>query len=375
MTGWWTVYPAYPRVVVGPDRGPGIDLPPRRSTSAPAVNWAGALGCAGGPRRLTSQGMVRFGQSPRDPGEPPGWPGWPGIHTLTLRDFAQEHAQQRPLRLDSHLLILVTVGHGAHEVDFRTYPCRPGSLIWAQPGQVVRHGGQSGLDAIMVCWAPEEMVGLGGPVAPPLGAGYWQLAGEDEDAVINEVSQLVVDCQRHRGDTLATDLLRHQLAVLLLRLALLSGAPAPPSRPTPPGATRTGITTSGPSPTSPTPGGPAVRDAAGTFRRLRYEVERSYGQTRRVEDYAGRLACSVRTLTRACLVATGRSAKQVIDDRVALEARRLLATTDLSVAEVGRRLGFPEPTNFGRFFQREVGHSPGAFRAGLVGQALGDDRA
>jgi AraC-like DNA-binding protein len=71
----------------------------------------------------------------------------------------------------------------------------------------------------------------------------------------------------------------------------------------------------------------------------------------------------VRTLTRASLAVTGRTAKQVVDDRVALEARRLLACTTLSVAEVGRRLGFPEPTNFGRFFHRELGLSPGAFRA------------
>jgi AraC-like DNA-binding protein len=70
----------------------------------------------------------------------------------------------------------------------------------------------------------------------------------------------------------------------------------------------------------------------------------------------------VRTLTRACLAVTGRTAKQVVDDRVALEARRLLACTALSVAEVGRHLGFPEPTNFGRFFHREVGMSPGQFR-------------
>ena len=79
-----------------------------------------------------------------------------------------------------------------------------------------------------------------------------------------------------------------------------------------------------------------------------------------------RLGCSVRTLTRACLAVTGRTAKQVVDDRVALEAQRLLACTNLSVAEIGRRLGFGEPTNFGRFFHREVGLSPGAFRAGTA---------
>jgi AraC-like DNA-binding protein len=110
---------------------------------------------------------------------------------------------------------------------------------------------------------------------------------------------------------------------------------------------------------------------AGIFGRLIREVEQGFARTRRVEEYAARLGCSVRTLTRACLAATGRSAKQVIDDRVALEARRLLACTQLPVAEVGQRLGFTEPTNFGRFFQREVGCSPGAFRAELLVEPTG----
>nr|WP_296377757.1 MULTISPECIES: helix-turn-helix domain-containing protein [unclassified Pseudonocardia] len=45
-----------------------------------------------------------------------------------------------------------------------------------------------------------------------------------------------------------------------------------------------------------------------------------------------------------------------------MEAKRLLAHTDLPVAAVGRRLGFTEPTNFGKFFARLTGQTPGAFR-------------
>jgi AraC-like DNA-binding protein len=161
----------------------------------------------------------------------------------------------------------------------------------------------------------------------------WQLEGEDEDAVISEFAQLSVDCERHRAGPLAAELLRHQLTVLLLRIALLTR-------------------------------GPAVLGAeARTFARFRRRLESGHPRSRRVEDYADEMGCSVRTLTRASLAVTGRTAKQVVDDRVALEARRLLACTPLSVAEVGRHLGFPEPTNFGRFFHREVGSSPGQFRA------------
>jgi AraC-like DNA-binding protein len=263
-------------------------------------------------------------------------PGWAGVGTTTLRDLTSVTPTDTGLLLDHHSLFLVTVGRGSHEIDFRTYQCRPGTLLWSRPGQVVRYLNQPDLDAVIVCWDPQlslRATGNGADV-DPTGPTRWQLAGEDEDAVISEVSQLVVDCVRHRSSELAADLLRQQLAVLLLRISLL-------------------------------PSGDGQVTGSETYQRMRQEVEWSYGQTRRVEDYAERLNCSVRTLTRACLAATGRSAKQIIDDRVALQAMRLLAASDVSVAEIGRHLGFSEPTNFGRFFQREVGCSPGAFRSRL----------
>ncbi|HYN94743.1 MAG TPA: AraC family transcriptional regulator [Pilimelia sp.] len=258
------------------------------------------------------------------------------LYTTTLRELPA--AGPRTSCLDHDQLILVTAGHGTLAVDFVARRCRPGTLLWVRPGQVVGYGQQPGLDAILIGWAAEllaTVVARAPALADPLGPSHWQLAGEDEDAIITEVSQLVVDCRRRPAGDLAGELLRHQLAVLLLRVALL------------------------------TPDAGAVSTGGSTFVRFRQEVERAYRSTRRVEDYATRLGCSVRTLTRSSLAATGRSAKQVVDDRAALEARRLLACTDLPVAEVGQRLGFPEPTNFGRFFHREVGCSPGAFRSRL----------
>jgi AraC-like DNA-binding protein len=295
--------------------------------------------------------MVVFGQNlgAAGPGLIPA--DGPGVRTTTLRDVP-EGLPARPHRLDHHVVLLVTAGHGGQTVDFVAHPCRPGTLVWARPGQVVRYGRQPGLDATLVAWRPDLLAALevdAPAVTDPFGPTHWQLTGEDEDAIINEVSQLVVDCDRYGGGRLPAELLRHQLAVLMLRIAAL-----PARRPDgPPGDPQHRADRS------------AARGTAAdtTFLRLRRAVERSYVETRRVEDYAARLGCSVRTLTRASLAATGRSAKQIIDDRAALEARRLLACTELQIAEIGQRLGFPEATNFGRFFHREVGCSPGAFRA------------
>ncbi|MFB9239923.1 helix-turn-helix transcriptional regulator [Plantactinospora siamensis] len=262
-----------------------------------------------------------------------------GITTTTLGDLQADTRWHGPVLLPRHVLLLVTAGHGSQEVDFRRLPCRPGTALRGRPGQLVRGIGAAGFDGVALCWDDRAGAGVTAALAAlddRADSGHWQLTGEDEDAVISEVSQLEVDCRRHAAAGLAPELLRQQLTVLLLRLAVLAEQQAPDDGP-----------------------------GAVTYRRLRRELELSYDRTRRAEDYADRLGCSVRTLTRACLAATGRSAKQVIDARVALEARRLLAATDEPVADIGRRLGFPEPTNFGRFFHREAGSSPGAFRAAL----------
>jgi len=238
-------------------------------------------------------------------------------------------------RTEQHLLILVSSGQGRYEVDFTSYPTRPGTLLWARPGQAVRLGTTAGLDGFVVSWPAGHLPELPGiPWSPedPFGPVCWQLAGEDEDAVLDEVTQLGVDCARE----LSPDLLRHQLAVLILRLAQV-----------PPVGSVPGLD------------GPEAQ----TYLRFRQEVESGYDECRRVEVYAERLGCSVRTLTRACLAATGRTAKQVIVDRVVLEAQRMLAGTALPVATIAQQLGFDEPTHFGRLFHRVTGLPPGTFRA------------
>lgn len=243
-------------------------------------------------------------------------------------------AHPGPQRTGDHVVILASTGQGTHTLDFVTHPCRPGTLLWGRPGQVHQFGGQAGFDATVLAFPPSMLPPL--PVrltADPAAPACWQPAGEDEEAIVAEIAQIAVDRARSDGGELSRTLLTHQVAVLVMRIVAL----APPPR-----------------------GGAA----ADLIDRLRAEIERDVTH-RRVEDYAGTLGCSVRTLTRAALAVTGRSAKQLIDERIALEAKRLLATSGLPVADVGRRLGFEEPTNFGRFFARETGQAPGAFRASL----------
>jgi AraC-like DNA-binding protein len=289
--------------------------------------------------------MVGFGQpsiadvSFRNPRHPVV-----GIHTLRLKDLYRRTAEPEHNarhRVPVHLLALVTAGRASFTVDFETYPCRPGGLLWVRPGQFVGFP-PPGVDATLVLFEPQfpyEAVG-----APAIGAGptrsilgtYWQPTGEDSDAIVDVVSQLEIDYTRIvAGEAIPMEVLRHQLAALLLRLSRLEPEGGP---------------------------GQAAADSE-ILLRFRDLIDQRFAKSRQVEEYAQALGCSVRTLTRASLAATGRTAKQLVDERVALEAKRLLAESELPVAEIGARLGFTEPTNFGRFFARTAGSSPGAFRA------------
>jgi AraC-like DNA-binding protein len=99
------------------------------------------------------------------------------------------------------------------------------------------------------------------------------------------------------------------------------------------------------------------------FRRFRVAVEREYPRWHSVAQYARHLGCSEKSLSRATLEAADVNAKAFLVNRIVLEAKRLLAHTTLPVAAIGDRLGFAEATNFVKFFRRETGAPPGAFRA------------
>ncbi|MGX9230054.1 helix-turn-helix domain-containing protein [Streptomyces albus] len=109
---------------------------------------------------------------------------------------------------------------------------------------------------------------------------------------------------------------------------------------------------------APPPARPTVR-----FARFRAAVERDLSRTHRVADYAAALGYSTRTLTRATRAATGTTAKNYLDTRILLEAKRLLVHTDAGSADIARRLGFGDPGDFGKFFRRLDGRTPLAFRA------------
>ncbi len=91
-------------------------------------------------------------------------------------------------------------------------------------------------------------------------------------------------------------------------------------------------------------------------------LERNYVQTKGVNDYAQILSISEKRLGQATTKVLGKSPKEIIHDRIVLEAKRLLAHTHLSIKEIGQSLGFDDSAYFVRYFKKNTNATPVEFR-------------
>ena len=276
-----------------------------------------------------------------------------GSHPLDLEIFSVSELRQRvgaeflrsTHRYRFHMLLCVTRGECTHMVDFRLIACKAGSLLAFQPAQAHRFGFEQEWDGWVVLFRPEFLL-ASQPTAPvtdlKLAAGlarmpeHLRLPEYERQVVIGTIVQMRKDCRIEAPPGQVHALLRHQLYALLLRLAVLHGRER----------AQEGITSVG-------------LQRFSNFQRL---VEKRFWKWHRVAEYADLLGCSEKSLTRAAMEVAGVKAKTFITLRINLEAKRLLAHTAASIALIGERLGFPEPTNFVKFFKHEVGCTPGEFR-------------
>lgn len=97
------------------------------------------------------------------------------------------------------------------------------------------------------------------------------------------------------------------------------------------------------------------------FRQL---VDQRAARAHGVGEYATVLGASTAHLTRLCKRHLGCTAKEVIESRLEVLARRALLFSERSAAQVAAHLGFRDPSYFTRFFRRRTGVTPARFRRG-----------
>jgi AraC family transcriptional activator of pobA len=95
---------------------------------------------------------------------------------------------------------------------------------------------------------------------------------------------------------------------------------------------------------------------------LRRLIEVHFRTERHIGFYSGKLVMTPDRLNDHVKRATGVTAGHLLRQRILTEAKRSLVFTTLTVAEIAYDLAFADPSHFGRFFKKQTGTTPQAFR-------------
>ena len=252
---------------------------------------------------------------------------------------------KHPTRLEFYQLVLVTQGQFGHMLDFNLLTAPQGTLLVMRSGQVQRFAPDQAWGGWVALFPPEALPPTDqlSALAPALSVhdlpAQLPLEPASLEAARQTFEQMHQDTTQRgalAGHTLHLNaLVRTQLHSLLLRLHLVAAQQS----------TERGDTTQ-----------------ARQFKRFRDATEKHLHEWHQISTYANALGMSEKTLTRATQAMTALSAKAYLSQRIALEAKRVLAHTPRPIAQVADQVGITEPSNIIKFFQSEVGCAPSAFR-------------
>jgi AraC family transcriptional regulator, transcriptional activator of pobA len=106
--------------------------------------------------------------------------------------------------------------------------------------------------------------------------------------------------------------------------------------------------------------------AVAHVQRLRALVDERFREQPALGEFAAEIGITTTQLNRVCRSVLGHPALAVLHARICLEAQRELAYTTLSIKHIAYKLGFGDAGYFTRFFERETGSTPSAWRAAAL---------
>jgi AraC-like DNA-binding protein len=269
-----------------------------------------------------------------------------GVDVFSLAELRRRapHTLRSPQRVQFHLLLLVHQGHSPHMIDFQDIALKPHDVFFIRPGQVQQWRLHDSLQGWLLLIKPEALVpsiARAGRDLPLIGLDdwpcHWALPPQAARHTRRHLLGLARDIAAYRQREADAAAIGHGLLSLLLWLAGEQPAYGPEHS-------------------------LAEANLCRQFLRL---VDTHIGQLTSARALAARLGCSESTLNRATLAQRGKTAKQLLDERVLLETKRLLVHGHLTVAGIAEALGFAEPTHLVRFFRRLEGVTPAAYAARL----------
>lgn len=241
---------------------------------------------------------------------------------------------------DFYHLVLFTKGSGSHTIDFTTFPVQPYQIYFMLPGQVHSWMFNPDVDGYVVHFSATFFRAF------LLNHDYLDrfpfFSGNSKDQVVHlpvAARKAITDI----FDSLLENISNHDMVrVLLLQLFLQTEK----------------ISVRGTQQKVPQQKQLVLRN----FQQL---INKHYRNIKLPKEYAELLYITPNHLNALCQDLLGKTAGELIRERVLLEAKRMLTNAEMTITQIAYDLNFQDNSYFNRFFKKYAGVTPDEFRKQL----------
>ncbi|MGY4539517.1 AraC family transcriptional activator of pobA [Mucilaginibacter sp. UYNi724] len=244
---------------------------------------------------------------------------------------------QAPHRHDYFYVLCFEKGTGTHTIDFTTYTITDHSIFFMRPGQVHHFQLEAESTGYLMQFSAEFYFPYDKRAGQQLlGAGKKNYFRPEQDRFYKLFSMVINIFQEYTGkQNRYKDVIKAQMSIFLIELiredqsATLSQASL------------------------------HTQELLDNFMAL---LEKHVIDHKQVSDYAKMMNLSAYQLNTVTKSTLGKTCSEVINDQIVLEAKRWLLATPYQVNQIGYQMGYEDISYFTRFFKKQTGYSPEAFR-------------
>lgn len=268
-----------------------------------------------------------------------------GFEIVPISRIAQhkeehDHHPELPHQLKFYNLIFFTEGSGRHFIDFNWFPVQQNSLVYLTKEQVTAFDFSKNLNGFCIIFTEAYFVDCFANLSkdfvfrlfnPQLFSPILQIPKESD---FNDYFKLL------QKEYYNTAMFNQKNIINSLFTILISKAENIKQNQT-----------------------IYIKDSSkiSVFKKFTSLIEHNLSKSRNASFYAKELAITYKHLNSICKDLVNKTAKNVIDDYIILQAKRSLINSSIKSTELAYSLGFDDPTNFTKYFKKNTGLTPNSF--------------
>lgn len=264
----------------------------------------------------------------------------------TMEEIAdrQQGIADDPHRHNYYSVIWPFGGSGRHIIDFREYPILPHHVFFVSPGQVHQIISGPETRGFVILFTPEFL--MKNSIREDFISDIRLFRDSSETPPLplsGPLLERVLDHARNMHEAYRSEReMKYEMIGAYLKLMLIECS--------------THCSLQSGSNTQQAEVGKSL------LNRYKQLVESRFREWHIVKDYASLLNVSPNYLNEVIKSSIGVSAKDYLQNRILLEAKRSAVFTSLSAKEIAFSLGYEDPSHFGKFFKSATGQSVAEFR-------------